>query len=264
MTTSVRGHRRARRRDLERVQEALAAATRAVRTRMGSPRARATTCADPVTETDLAVDALLRRRLGCRGEGWLSEQTPDSSRRLACERVWVVDPLDGTREFIDGRPEFAVSIALVEGGEPVVGGICNPSTGETVLGGIGLGVWLNGEPVSVRRTARLEHADVLASRSEVRRGEWARYRDAPFRLRPMGSVAWKLALVAAGRADATWTLRPKHEWDVAAGVALVRAGGGDVCLPDGQTPTFNRSHTLLPGLLAGPAALLAEVVEWWT
>jgi myo-inositol-1(or 4)-monophosphatase len=141
--------------------------------------------------------------------------------------------------------------------------VCNPATGETIVGGRGLGVRLDGRRVGVRATCRLEGAEVLASRSEIRRGEWRRYRDAPFRFRPMGSVAWKLALVAAGRADATWTLCPKHEWDVAAGVALVRAGGGDVRLPDGGIPTFNRVHTLLPGLVAGPVSLLSEVVEQW-
>lgn len=249
-------------RDLERIGGALAVAAAVVQARVGC---RATTKGgDLVTEADLAVDAVLRQSLLRPGEGWLSEETPDSPARLGCRRVWVVDPLDGTNEFVEGLPEFAVSVGLVEDGEPVLGGVCNPATGETVLGGVGLGVRLNGQPVGVRATSRLENAEILASRSEVKRGEWDRYHGASFRLRPMGSVAWKLALVAAGRADATWTLCPKHEWDVAGGVALVKAGGGTVRLLDGEAPVFNRPQALFPGLFAGHPALLADVVKRWS
>jgi myo-inositol-1(or 4)-monophosphatase len=102
---------------------------------------------------------------------------------------------------------------------------------------------------------------VLASRTEVGRGEWARYASALFRVVPMGSVAWKLGLVAAGRAAATWTLSPKHEWDVAAGVALVRAAGGVVAELDGSEPRFNRPRPKLSGLLAGGPDLLPAIRE---
>ena len=88
------------------------------------------------------MDGLLRQMLPRPGEGWLSEETGDDRERLSCARVWVVDPIDGTREFIDGVPEWCVSIGLVEDGIAVAGGILNPATGETVLGGAGLGVTL--------------------------------------------------------------------------------------------------------------------------
>ena len=89
---------------------------------------------DPVTEADRAVDAVLKKNLLRPGEGWLSEETVDDFTRLDKERVWVVDPLDGTREFVQGIPEFCVSIAMVENGVPVAGGICNPATDELILG----------------------------------------------------------------------------------------------------------------------------------
>ena len=214
---------------------------------------------DPVTEADLRVNQVLHECLPAPGDGWLSEETADDPTRLACRRVWVVDPLDGTREFVDGLPEWCVSIALVEEGRAVAGGICNPATDQTVLGSLETGVTLNGLPVRTRTIASLDGAEVLASRSEVRRGEWRHDEPPPFRVRPMGSVAYKLSLVAAGLTDATWTLVPKHEWDVAAGAALVLAAGGAVFTPEGGEPSFNRSEPRLTGLVAAPLGLVEPI-----
>src|SRR5256712_13559310 len=95
---------------------------------------------DPVTEADKSVDAVLRKELLRNGEGWLSEESVDDLARLNANRVWIVDPLDGTREFVAGIPEFCVSVAMVEDGHPIAGGICNPATNEMFLGSIGSGV----------------------------------------------------------------------------------------------------------------------------
>jgi myo-inositol-1(or 4)-monophosphatase len=214
---------------------------------------------DPVTEADTLVDAVLRRRLPRPGEGWLSEETHDDRSRLGCRRVWVVDPLDGTREFVTGLPEWSVSVGLVEDGEPVAGGICNPARGETMLGARGQGVTLNGAPVEVSRRPGLAGAEVLASRTEVERGQWQVFDGAPFQVVAMGSVAYKLARVAAGLSDATWTLVPKHEWDVAAGVALVLAAGGRIVAGSPEEERFNRPEPLLTRLIAAPPRLLPEI-----
>jgi myo-inositol-1(or 4)-monophosphatase len=216
---------------------------------------------DPVTEADEAIDRALRELLPAHDEGWLSEETADTAERRECRRVWVVDPLDGTREFIAGIPEWCVSIGLVEDGTPVAGGIYNQVMNHRVVGSLESGVTLNGEPTGVREVGRLKGAEVLASRSEVRRGEWDDFRDGPIIVRPMGSVAYKMALVAAGLADATWTLTPKNEWDVAAGTALVTAAGGDVWLPDGSPRVFNQPDPMLPGLIATPPGITAAVKE---
>src|SRR5882724_1083476 len=101
---------------------------------------------DPVTEADRALDEVLRKNLLRDGEGWLSEESADDQSRLFKSRVWVVDPLDGTREFVEGIPEFCVSIAMVERGKPVAGGIYNPATNETFVGSVGSGVTYNGSP----------------------------------------------------------------------------------------------------------------------
>src|SRR6202047_2036543 len=138
---------------------------------------------DPVTEADRAVDVVLRKELLRDGEGWLSEESVDDLSRLERDRVWVVDPLDGTREFVAGIPEFCVSVALVEDGCPVAGGICNPATNEIFLGSLDSGVTYNGKPVRTSRRRSLEGALVLASRSEMKRGEWKRFQNTSLEIR---------------------------------------------------------------------------------
>ena len=214
---------------------------------------------DPVTEADRRVDEVLHRILPSPGEGWLSEETVDDHTRLDCSRVWVVDPLDGTREFVEGLPEWSISIGLVEDGQPVAGGILNPATGQLMLGALGEGITLNGEAASVADRPRLAGGVVMASRSEVRRGEWERFLNQGFELRPCGSVAYKLAMVAAGLIDATWTLVPKNEWDVVAGVALVRAAGGQIEALNEPDRRFNRPNPKLQGLLAYPPQLADDI-----
>lgn len=214
---------------------------------------------DPVTEADLAVNRVLEQHLPREGEGWLSEETRDDKARLARSRVWVVDPIDGTRELLRGVPEWCVSIALVEDGVAVAGGIANPRSRERVLGARGAGVTYNGVSVRMRSRPSLRGSQVLASRSESERGEWGRFEGQGFVVVPTGSVAYKLARVAAGLADATWTLVPKSEWDVAAGVALVVEAGGMAVLPDGGIPRFNRADPRLPGLVAAPPGWRREL-----
>ena len=208
---------------------------------------------DPVTEADRALDAVLRKELLRDGEGWLSEESVDDPVRLRRSRVWVVDPLDGTREFVKGIPEFCASIGFVENGRPVAGGIYNPATDETFVGSIDSGVTYNGKAAQPSQRKTLDGALVLASRSEVKRGEWKPFENAAFKIRPMGSVAYKLALVSAGLADITFTLTPKNEWDVVAGAALVQSAGGFVSTLERTTLAANRRDPLLSGLLAcGP------------
>jgi len=216
---------------------------------------------DPVTEADRAVDAVLRAELLRDGEGWLSEESVDDFTRLEKSRVWVVDPLDGTREFVAGIPEFCVSVAMVEDGRAVAGGIYNPATNETFLGSLETGVTYNGKPAKPSQRTTLNGAMVLASRSEVKRGEWKQFEGTNLKIRPMGSVAYKLALVSAGLADVTFTLVPKNEWDVAAGVALVESAGGFVATLDNSPLRCNNRDPLLKGLIACGPFLAAELVS---
>lgn len=246
--------------DIERIRRALDAAAGVLETYTpGAVAAAVKSGDDPVTAADLELDRVLRAELERPGEGWLSEETADDHARLQHSRVWVVDPLDGTREFVSGIPEWCVSIGLVEDGRPVAGGILAPQSGHLILGAEGWGVTFDGEPARCTTPEDIEGALVLASRSEVKRGEWNRFFSTPVSIRNMGSVAYKLGLVGAGQADATWTLVPKHEWDVAGGAAIVLAGGGGVMLPDGTDVSFNQPTPWLPGFLASGPTLTGPI-----
>lgn len=250
-TVSSSHDRNARREDLERIEKALHQATSILRSFTPDKlKTEQKGARGPVTAADRAVNELLLKTLPREDEGWLSEETSDELSRLDRWRVWVVDPIDGTLEFVAGIPEWCVSIGLVEEGRAVAGGICNPAAGELFLGSVETGIRYNGEQLTVPVRRRNEKPLILASRSEVKRGEWAAYQNRGFTIQAMGSVAYKLARVAAGLADATWTLVPKHEWDVAAGAALVTAAGGVVKTLEGEAPIFNRRQPRLSGLLA--------------
>lgn len=215
---------------------------------------------DPVTVADLRANDCIHAaiRAAFPDDGWLSEETKDSRDRLARRRVWIVDPLDGTKEFTLHIPEFCVCIALVEDGVPVVGVSYNPATDELFDAAQGLGLRLNGAPARCTDHGDVASARVLASRSEDKRGEWDPYKSLMC-VELTGSVAFKLALIAAGRADGTFSLTPKHEWDICAGAALLTEGGGRITDCDGQPLRFNREKPLLPGLIATNAALYEPI-----
>lgn len=206
---------------------------------------------NPVTSADLEANRVIAGLLrdAFPDYGWLSEETEDDQRRLKCSRVWIVDPLDGTKEFISGVPEFSIAIALAEEGEPVLGVTYNPVRREMFWAARGLGCHLNRRRVRVSRTRTLRRATVLASRSETSRGEWQVFHG-QLRVSPTGSVAYKLAMVAAGMGDATFTRLPKNEWDIAAGTALIIEAGGRVTGLDGEPVRLNQPNVRLPGLIA--------------
>lgn len=217
---------------------------------------------DPVTEADIAIDKVLKETLVGKGDGWLSEETVDEPERLQKRRVWIVDPLDGTKEFVQGIDEWCISIALVEDGKLKAGGICNPVRDEVFLASVETGLTLNGEPAGPTQIETLDNATVLASRSEVKRGQWQQFDAAPFKVIPMGSVAYKLARVAAGLDDITFTLVPKNEWDIAAGVVLLESAGGKTIEKNGQKLTFNQPSTLKTGMIAAGPDSFAPLCDY--
>ncbi len=200
----------------------------------------------PVTRADHEADAVLKRELlALEPVGWLSEETADSRDRLRAGRLWVVDPLDGTKEFMKGLPEYTVAIALVEEGEPVLGVVHNPATRETFSAARGAGAFRDGEPIQVREGDLL-----LASRTETARGEFEPFEDT-WQVRPIGSIEYKLALIAAGEAAVTFSRGPKHEWDVCAGAIIVREAGGLASELFGEPLRFNQPFPKVRGILAG-------------
>jgi myo-inositol-1(or 4)-monophosphatase len=211
---------------------------------------------NPVTRADLEANACIRALLSAAfpDDGWLSEETADSTDRLGRRRVWVVDPLDGTKEFIQHIPEFCVCIALVEDGRPVVAVEYNPAADRLYAAARGEGTIVNGAPARVSRTARVADAVVLASRSEDKRGEWDPFKSR-MHVRLTGSVAFKLAELSTGAGDATFTLTPKNEWDICAGTLLVEEAGGKVTDLHGAPLVFNQPTTLRPGMIASNGTL---------
>jgi myo-inositol-1(or 4)-monophosphatase len=168
--------------------------------------------------------------------------------------------MDGTKEFVQKIPEFSVSVALVEDGRSILGVSYNPIRDQLFFVVRGQGVFRDGKRVYVSTTRNLPSASILASRSEHNRGEWEWFKSL-FRVIPTGSAAYKLALVAAGEADATFTLVPKNEWDICAGALLVEEAGGQVTDPEGHPIIFNRRETLLRGVVASNGLLHRQILE---
>jgi myo-inositol-1(or 4)-monophosphatase len=194
------------------------------------------------------------------GDAVLSEEGTDDQGRLAAPRVWIVDPLDGTKEFIRKIPEFCVAIGLSDRGEPVVGVTYNPVTEEMFWSARGMGCHLGSHRVRVTRTRMLHRASVLASRSETARGEWEVFHGI-LKSVPTGSVAYKLAMVAGGKADATFTRSPKNEWDIASGAALIIEAGGKMTDIDGKPLTFNKKVTKCAGMIASNGILHEQLLK---
>jgi myo-inositol-1(or 4)-monophosphatase len=212
----------------------------------------------PVTRADRESDGFLRHALGVLlPAAWLSEETRDDLTRLEAPRVWIVDPVDGTKEFIRGLPEYSVSIALVESGLPSLAVVHNPATAETFWAVRGEGAFGDGRPLRVR-----DGSTLLASRTEVEQDEFESFRDG-WTLRPCGSIAYKMALVAAGRAAGTLSRGPKGEWDICAGSLLVEEAGGVVTDGAGEPCRFNRSPPKIDSVVAASpeahARLLKEI-----
>jgi myo-inositol-1(or 4)-monophosphatase len=205
---------------------------------------------DLVTQADLLVNEMIAKTISSHfpNDGWLSEESCDHPLRLTKERVWVIDPIDGTIEFAKGTPEYAISVALVINSEPVVAAVFNPAKKELFHAQKNRGAWLNGNPIRCDEKLS-EKLLLLASRSEYKRGEWQSY-EKYHQVQQVGSIAYKLALVAAGKAHATFSLGPKNEWDVAAGVLLVREAGGVVSDQYQRRLLFNQPNVLQDSIVA--------------
>jgi myo-inositol-1(or 4)-monophosphatase len=207
----------------------------------------------PVSEADLAVDALLRERLlAIHDVGWLSEETEDDPARLRETDVWVVDPIDGTRAYLAGLSDWAVSAALVSAGRPVVAALYAPATDELFLATAGGGATLNGAPI--RASGGDELAGATFSGAKRRLDSLAviepRIETAP----RVPSLALRLARVATGALDGTFAAPNSHDWDLAAADLLVHEAGGVMTTLTGQLLTYNRPHPVHGALVAAGGA----------
>jgi myo-inositol-1(or 4)-monophosphatase len=208
----------------------------------------------PVTEVDLETDALLTRILrDARPDyGWLSEETADDHQRLARSRTFIVDPIDGTTAFLKSRPEFTIVVSVADMGRPVAAAVFNPMTGEMFAAGQGLGATLNGQPMRVSARNQIEGARMLGNAEFFGHPAWP-VKWPPLVLEKRASLAYRMALIAAGRFDGMLALNPKHEWDICAGALLVAEAGGLSSNHDGSAWSFNKADAREPSMVcAGP------------
>jgi myo-inositol-1(or 4)-monophosphatase len=211
--------------------------------------------AGPVTEADLEADAHLKETLlAARPDyGWLSEETPDSPERLSKRRVFVVDPLDGTRAFIEGEPHFCVALALVEDGAPVAGVVFNPVLDEMFEAAQGLGARLNAAKIGPSSASSLEGVRMAAAPGAFHASKWDRAWP-PMQVEQRRALAYRGALVACGAFDAMVSFGYKREWDVAAPAAIALEAGACVTDPWGAPFAFNAPDSRVAGVvIAGPA-----------
>lgn len=210
----------------------------------------------PVCEVDLDVDRLLHARLSSLlpDAGWLSEETADKPDRLARRRIWVVDPIDGTRDYIRGRAGWCVSIALVEDGNPVIGVLDAPARGEVWRALDGRGAYRNGERIAAG--ARVELPGARVPVDALPKAD----RDLVAVEKP-NSIALRIAMVAADRADLVATLRWGNEWDIAAAVLVAREAGAGVSDALGLPLVFNKPDPRAYGVLASAAGIHDAAVE---
>jgi myo-inositol-1(or 4)-monophosphatase len=216
----------------------------------------------PVTDADLAVDAFLKARLReARPEyAWLSEETADDPARLSARKLFVVDPVDGTRAYVKGKPWFAVCIAVVEDGEPTAAVVRAPALDETFEATLGGLATLNGREIGASGTAALENCRMLGDPRLFTHPGWRRPWPA-MRVESKNSIAYRMCLVADGRFDAAVALNIKYDWDVAAAALIVEAAGGRATDHKGRRFSFNRPEPFQASLVCGAPALHPFILE---
>ena len=218
--------------------------------------------AGPVTDADHAVNdhlhALLR---GARpGYGWLSEETPDDPARLSCDRVFILDPIDGTRSFIEGSGTWAHSIAVAEQGRVVAAVVYLPARDRLYAAVAGAGATANGTSLCLAGAPDLHRAKVLATRPSMEPVNW-RGAVPTFQRHHRPSIAYRLCLVAEGRFDAMLTFRPTWEWDIAAGALILQEAGAGVSDRTGAALQFNSADPRTAGIVAAAPALHRQILD---
>jgi myo-inositol-1(or 4)-monophosphatase len=210
----------------------------------------------PVTEADLAIDRMLHAELSAARPdyGWLSEESEGQHDRDRRERVFIVDPIDGTRAFIAGELGWGVALAVAERGRVVAGAMHLPARGETFAAALGQGATLNGAPIRASGRAMLEGAAALVTASQLKDELWPGGAP-PVKRHFRPSLAWRLCLVGQGRFDIMVTLRAAYEWDIAAGSLIATEAGAVVTDGEGAALAFNRHPARAPGVIAAPEAL---------
>lgn len=218
--------------------------------------------AGPVTEADLAVnDALHGQLTAARPDyGWLSEESEADPSRLDAQHCFIIDPIDGTRAFIDGQDSFAHSLAVAQGDRIVAAAVYLPARDLCYTASVDGPALLNGAPIAPSRHA-MQGARVLTYRAATDPGHWRGGQPPPFRREFRPSLAWRLCLAAQGRFDAALSLRAVWEWDIAAGSLIAERAGAMVSDRRGGRMRFNSPRAMIDGLIVAGSPLHGQLLE---
>jgi len=220
----------------------------------------------PVTNADLAVNQIVQDTLLdiFPHDAWLSEESPDNGARHHTQRVWILDPIDGTKPFIKSLPHYTISLALIDQGQPTIGVIFNPATQEYFCAIQGQQAKLNGQPIHVRTTSTHSRRTFLVNPWQLAQPTLKAWQSEHHCPPLLGSIAYSLALVAAGQVDGVINIAPQNEWDIAAGLILIQAAGGLVFDNNLKPIHCNQPHPIVNGIIAIRPDALPTIQQWLT
>lgn len=219
---------------------------------------------NPVSEADIAVDTFLRTTLmqNRTGYGWLSEETEDQPERLRCGRLWIVDPIDGTKSFLRGGDNWGISVALVQDRQTIIAAFYAPVKNAFYFAERGRGATCNGRNITVSDQSDLCAARMMGDPTAFQTDKyWPTPWPKTMHTEQANSIALRICQIADGQFDCCVTLRPKNDWDVAAADLIIEEAGGVLTTGTGKRLVFNRKKPLHDHIVAANPALIPPVME---
>ncbi len=217
----------------------------------------------PVSEADHAANDILYEHLVVGHEkqyGFLSEESAECTHRLSAARTWIVDPIDGTRAFLNGVPHFTVCVALIEENKPILSAVYNPATDEFFEAILDGGAFLNGQPIQTSTQTEIEGCSMLAHAPMFSHPKWPE-KWPPMHVEQVNSTSYRIALVASGQYDATMALLPKSDWDMAPGALIAKEAGAIITDHTGAELTYNLAKPIQRSLVCAGPKLYSQILQ---
>ncbi len=214
----------------------------------------------PVTNADIAIDSFLKAffKKETPSFGWVSEETEDNKSRFTSDYFWCLDPIDGTRSYINGKPEYTISLALINKNQPIMGYILNPETKELFFAKKNNGAFCNGKKIHVKKNQNIDSSKYGISSSEVAKLEKYNFFDKQ-NIIQMGSIAYKIALVAKGQIDVAISFTKKNDWDLAASDLILKEAGGIITNISGKKIVYNSNLMKIESVIASNNKLVKKL-----
>ncbi len=214
----------------------------------------------PVTNADIEINNFLFNffKKNTPNFGWLSEESLDDKSRLNSEFFWCLDPIDGTRSYISGKPEYTISLALINRFEPILGMIFNPVTNEFFFAEKNFGAFCNHSKISVTKKTEIDSCSFAISSSEEKKLKSFDFVKEK-KIKKLGSIAYKIALVAKGKIDIAISLTKKNDWDLAAADLLIKEAGGNITETSGKKIVYNSENLNINSVIASNSQIISEL-----